>query len=40
MRYLYPENEKIVVNMKIAARKRAENEHTWYNRFSNVLSRL
>ena len=35
--YLKPENERIRLNMKMAARKRAENEHTWFCRFKKVF---
>ncbi|HBG40557.1 CgeB family protein [Limibacterium fermenti] len=37
--YLEKRNEKIVSAMKRQARKRAENEHTWMNRF-RILDRL
>jgi len=40
MRYLYPENEKIVVNMKITVRKRAGNEHAWYDYLSKILKTI
>lgn len=35
--YLEPENENIRMKMKIAARKRAENEHTWFCRFKKAF---
>lgn len=38
--YLNASSDKLIVKMKIAARKRAENEHTWYNRFSKVFNAL
>lgn len=38
--YLNPDKEKIIIKMKIAARLRAEKEHTWFNRFDNVLKQL
>jgi spore maturation protein CgeB len=38
--YLNPPNEKIITKMKLAARLRAEAEHTWFNRFDTVLKQL
>lgn len=38
--YLKPENEKIRNNIKLAARKRAENEHTWFCRFKKAFDYL
>jgi spore maturation protein CgeB len=38
--YLNPAHESLVNKMKIAARKRAEGEHTWYHRFSKILNGL
>lgn len=38
--YLRDENSRLVAGMKVAARRRAENDHTWFNRFSRVLSQL
>ncbi len=38
--YLNPANEIVVTKMKQAARLRAEKEHTWFNRFDNVLKQL
>lgn len=38
--YLRPENEKIRMKMKIAARKRAENEHTWVCRFGKIFDKV
>ena len=38
--YLNPHNENIVFKMKMAARKRAEKEHTWTNRFNKVFTAL
>ena len=38
--YLKPENEEIRKQMKIAARKRSENDHTWFNRFCNVFDNI
>lgn len=38
--YLSEENNKFRMKMKIAARKRAEKDHTWYKRFSVVFGRL
>ena len=38
--YLKPENEEIRKHMKIAARKRSENDHTWFNRYSNVFDNI
>lgn len=37
MFYLKPENHDIRMKMKIAARKRAVNDHTWFNRFKKVF---
>lgn len=38
--YLNPQNENTINSMKIAARKRAEGEHTWTIRFNNLLKEL
>lgn len=38
--YLNPKNEYIRINIKKAARERAENEHTWFNRFKKVFDIL
>lgn len=38
--YLRAENEELRMKMKIAARKRAEAEHTWFGRFQIVFDRL
>lgn len=38
--YLRPENEKIRNDIKLAARKRAENDHTWFCRFKKVFDYL
>jgi spore maturation protein CgeB len=38
--YLKPENHKLRIQMKLAARKRAESEHTWFNRFEKVFKSL
>lgn len=38
--YLKPENEKLREKMKIAARKRAEGEHTWFCRFKKAFDCL
>lgn len=38
--YLNPKNENTINSMKIAARKRAEGEHTWTIRFNNLLKEL
>ena len=38
--YLDDKNSQLVRNMKLAARKRAENEHTWTNRFNNIFNCL
>lgn len=35
--YLLSKNEKIRIKMKLDARKRAEGEHTWMNRFNNIF---
>jgi len=35
--YLKPENKNIRMKIKQAARKRAENEHTWFCRFKKVF---
>ena len=36
--YLNKQNSSIVLQMKMNARRRAETEHTWYNRFSKVIN--
>ena len=38
--YLDPKHENEVMNMKLAARKRAESEHTWTHRFNSVFELL
>jgi hypothetical protein len=38
--YLNPKNEKLVLNMKKNARKRAEFDHTWMNRFNRVFDKI
>lgn len=38
--YLKPQNATLVLKMKQAARKRAENDHTWENRFNEVFKAL
>lgn len=38
--YLRPENEKVRNDIKLAARKRAENEHTWFCRFKKAFDYL
>lgn len=38
--YLRPDNEKLRSEIRIAARKRAEAEHTWYARFSIIFELL
>lgn len=38
--YLNPDNYAIVRDMKIAARRRAENEHTWTNRFNSLMLKI
>jgi glycosyltransferase involved in cell wall biosynthesis len=38
--YLNPNNETIVFKLKKAARKRAETEHTWNNRFEKIFKLL
>lgn len=38
--YLAEENRELRMKMKIAARKRAEKDHTWYKRFSVLFERL
>ncbi len=38
--YLNPKNEKELVNIKKAARKRAEGEHTWMRRFEIMFENL
>lgn len=38
--YLDPKHEKLVNTMKIAARKRAERDHTWSNRFEEIFKIL
>lgn len=35
--YLKPDNKNIRMSMKKEARKRAENEHTWFSRFKKVF---
>lgn len=38
--YLNPKNNSITLNLKKNARHKAENEHTWYKRFSKVFQSL
>ncbi len=38
--YLKSENKDLRIQMKLAARKRAENEHSWFNRFKKVFDYL
>ncbi len=38
--YLDPKRQGVRNSMKIAARKRAETEHTWWNRFEQIFDRL
>jgi len=38
--YLDAKNDTLCLQMKHNARKRAENEHTWMNRFNNILQNL
>jgi len=38
--YLRPENENIRRKMKASARKRAENDHTWFSRFKRAFDLL
>ena len=38
MFYLDPHNDRLRKEMKIAARARAEKEHTWMNRFQKVFN--
>lgn len=38
--YLSEENSEVRMKMKIAARRRAEKDHTWYKRFSIIFDRL
>jgi spore maturation protein CgeB len=38
--YLRKDNHSLRINMKLAARKRAENEHTWFNRFEKIFAIL
>jgi len=38
--YLNPRNEPTVKKIKINARKRAEKDHTWNNRFNRIFSQL
>lgn len=38
--YLKPQNEPLRHKLKLAARKKAENEHTWFCRFSKIFSTL
>lgn len=38
--YLDEKNTSLVLEMKKAARKRAENEHTWMNRFNKIFNEL
>lgn len=40
MYYLNEKRAVEILTMKKNARKRAENEHTWYNRFSNVIKAI
>ena len=38
--YLSEENSELRMKMKIAARKRAEKDHTWYKRFSALFKKM
>lgn len=38
--YLREDKQEIRKHIRLAARKRAENDHTWYNRFSRVFTEL
>lgn len=38
--YLKPENHSLRIKMKRAARKRAESEHTWFNRYQKIFAEL
>jgi spore maturation protein CgeB len=38
--YLNSKNEKLIQNMKMSARKRAESEHTWSKRLQNITLEL
>lgn len=38
--YLDSKNDTLTIKMKQNARKRAENEHTWMNRFNNIFQNL
>lgn len=38
--YTDPKNDRVVAEMKRKARLRAENEHTWMNRFENLFHQL
>jgi hypothetical protein len=38
--YLKPEKHTLRIKMKLAARKRAENEHTWFHRFEKIFIEL
>ena len=38
--YLNAKNDALCLQMKQNARIRAENEHTWMNRFNNILQNL
>jgi len=38
--YLRDEQSELRMKMKLAARKRAENEHTWFCRFSTIFEKL
>jgi spore maturation protein CgeB len=38
--YLLPENASLRMKLKLNARKRAEAEHTWNNRFTAVFNKL
>jgi len=38
--YLRPENHNLRLSMKLAARQRSENEHSWYRRFEKIFKEL
>ena len=38
--YLAPEQERLRQKIRLAARKRAEQEHTWFNRFQKAFETI
>jgi hypothetical protein len=38
--YLRPENNEKRMMMKMAARKRAESDHSWFERFKKIFDHL